>query len=140
MFRYYSEKSAPFHTKIKLLPWDFLMYVEEFEMLQSLLLKHSDECDNMEPMLNRLDEVVERASNLENKVVPFYQTFLVRVTKNNTLFTKTYQIDMLQRAQKYFDKHQRSDLTLQARAVIKRLEQEGKEHDKRYQDFLDTLD
>jgi len=116
-------------------------YIEEFEMLQFLLLKHSDECDNMEPMLNRLDEVVEKdRANLENRVVPFYQEFLTRVTKNNTMFTKTYQTDMLQRAQNYFDKYQRNDLTLLAKAAINRLEQEGKEHEKRFQDFLDTLD
>ena len=116
-------------------------YVEEFEMLQSLLLKHFEESDAIIPVLDRLDAVVEKdRAKLESRIVPFYQTFLARVTKNDALWTWTYQIDMLQRAQKYFDKHQRNDLTLTAKAVIKKIEQAGEEHGKRFQDFLNELD
>jgi len=116
-------------------------YVEEFEMLQSLLMKHFAECDTIEPVLNRLDAVIEKdKSRLKSKIVPFYREFLNRVTNYGDRWTRNYQIDMLRRAQKYFDENGRNDLTLLTKSDINRFEEETRADEKRFQDFLAELD
>ena len=116
------------------------MSQEEFNLLSSVLLKHSDECDTIEPVLKRLEDIAEKDAALGKKIVPFYQEFLNRVTKNNTQWTKKYQIDMLLRSKWYFDEHGRKDLTQKADAAIARLQEEKRADDKRFHDFLDELD
>ena len=117
------------------------LYVEEFEMLQSLLLKHPEKCHTVEPMLDRLDAVVAKdKARLASRIVPFYQEFLNRVTKDNTRWTREYQKDMLTRAQKYFDENQRNDLTLRTKSIIARLDKDAKADGRRFEDFLDELD